>query len=114
MRTTISLPSDLFDALEQYAQSKGLSRSELCAHALKDYFSRHNPAYITTRLNAVYGGEEMQPEATASRTIGAGEFKAKCLQLMDEVREEGIELIITKRGKPVAKLMAVAEAPEAD
>lgn len=39
------------------------------------------------------------------RTIGAGEFKAKCLQLMDEVNRQGIELIITKRGQPVAKLV---------
>jgi prevent-host-death family protein len=39
------------------------------------------------------------------KQIGAGEFKAKCLQLMDEVQREGIELIITKRGKPVAKLV---------
>jgi prevent-host-death family protein len=39
------------------------------------------------------------------RMIGAGEFKAKCLQLMDEVNRQGIELIITKRGQPVAKLV---------
>ncbi|MGQ0561831.1 MAG: type II toxin-antitoxin system Phd/YefM family antitoxin [Gemmatimonadota bacterium] len=39
------------------------------------------------------------------KQIGAGEFKAKCLQLMDEVSRDGIELIITKRGKPVAKLV---------
>ncbi|HEX6559750.1 MAG TPA: type II toxin-antitoxin system prevent-host-death family antitoxin [Longimicrobiales bacterium] len=39
------------------------------------------------------------------REVAAGEFKAKCLQLMEQVREEGIELVITKRGKPVAKLV---------
>ena len=39
------------------------------------------------------------------REIAAGEFKAKCLQLMDEVQRDGIELVITKRGKPVAKLV---------
>lgn len=39
------------------------------------------------------------------REIAAGEFKAKCLQLMDQVNKEGIELIITKRGVPVAKLV---------
>ena len=39
-----------------------------------------------------------------SRQIPAGEFKAKCLKLMDEVAATGEELIITKRGKPVAKL----------
>ena len=42
------------------------------------------------------------------RMIGAGEFKAKCLQLMDEVNRSGIEVIITKRGQPVAKLVPAA------
>ena len=41
---------------------------------------------------------------SASRTIKASEFKAKCLKLMDEVAETGEEVIITKNGKPVAKL----------
>ena len=39
------------------------------------------------------------------RTIPAGEFKAKCLQLMDEVRDKGDEIVITKRGKPVARVL---------
>jgi prevent-host-death family protein len=46
-----------------------------------------------------------------TRTIPAGEFKAKCLRLMDEVAETGTTLIITKRGKPVAQVTAPA-APE--
>ncbi len=45
--------------------------------------------------------------------VSAGEFKAKCLKLMDEVRERHKELIITKHGKRVAKLVPVEEkAPE--
>jgi prevent-host-death family protein len=47
-----------------------------------------------------------QPE---TRTIPAGEFKAKCLQLMDEVNEKKLTLIITKRGKPVSQVIAPAE-----
>ena len=38
------------------------------------------------------------------KTVKASEFKAKCLKLMDEVAESGEEIIITKNGKPVAKL----------
>ena len=38
-------------------------------------------------------------------TIGAGEFKAKCLQLIDEVAEHRQPVIITKRGQPVARLI---------
>ncbi len=40
-----------------------------------------------------------------TRTIPAGEFKARCLKLMDEVNETGEELVVTKRGKPVVRLV---------
>jgi len=44
--------------------------------------------------------------------ITAGEFKARCLKLMDEVRDTGREVVITKRGQPVAKLVPVVGATE--
>ena len=37
--------------------------------------------------------------------IKASEFKAKCLKLMDAISKSGEELVITKNGKPVAKLV---------
>jgi len=39
------------------------------------------------------------------KTISAAEFKARCLTLMDDVRNTRETLIITKRGKAVAKLV---------
>jgi prevent-host-death family protein len=39
------------------------------------------------------------------RKIAAGEFKARCLTLMEDVRSTRQPLVITKRGKPVAKLV---------
>ena len=47
-----------------------------------------------------------------TRTIKASEFKARCLQLMDEVADSGGEIIITKRGAPVAKLVPHRERPK--
>jgi prevent-host-death family protein len=41
-----------------------------------------------------------------SRTVPATEFKASCLALMDEVARTGGEIVITKHGKVVAKLVA--------
>lgn len=41
------------------------------------------------------------------KTIAAGEFKAKCLQIMDEVDDSGEAVLITKRGVAVAKLVPV-------
>jgi prevent-host-death family protein len=37
-------------------------------------------------------------------TIGAAEFKARCLALLDRVSKTGRPLTITKRGKAVARL----------
>jgi prevent-host-death family protein len=39
------------------------------------------------------------------RRIPAGEFKAQCLRLMDEVDRTSRPITITKRGKPVARLV---------
>lgn len=40
------------------------------------------------------------------KQVAAAKFKAQCLSLLDEVDAEG--LVITKRGKPVAKLIPIA------
>ena len=39
------------------------------------------------------------------KTIQAGKFKAQCLALLDEVAQTNETLVITKHGKPVAKLL---------
>ena len=49
---------------------------------------------------------------TVARTITASEFKARCLKLMDEVTETGDEVVITKKGKPVAKLSPYRKKPK--
>lgn len=41
--------------------------------------------------------------------INAAEFKAKCLKLIDEVAHTHEPLVITKRGKPVAKLVPIED-----
>ena len=46
------------------------------------------------------------------KTMGAGEFKAQCLQVMERVRTTRAPVLITKRGKPVAKLVPADEAPK--
>jgi prevent-host-death family protein len=42
-------------------------------------------------------------------TVPAGVFKAKCLEIMDEVERTKEEVIVTKYGRPVAKLVALRE-----
>lgn len=43
------------------------------------------------------------------KTMPAGEFKARCLKVMDEVRRGRQSVVITKKGVPVAKLVPVDE-----
>jgi len=42
-----------------------------------------------------------------TKSMPAGEFKNKCLAVMDEVQAKCESVIITKHGKPVAKLVPV-------
>jgi prevent-host-death family protein len=44
-----------------------------------------------------------------TRTVTAAEFARTCLALMDEVERTGASIVITKRGKPVARLVPAAE-----
>lgn len=43
-----------------------------------------------------------------SRVVSASRFKATCLSLLDEVAESGEEVIVTKRGTPVARLVPLS------
>lgn len=45
------------------------------------------------------------------RTIAAGQFKAQCLRLLDEVAETGETIVVTKRGKAVARIEPMVEPP---
>ena len=49
---------------------------------------------------------------TGSRTIKASEFKARCLKLMDEIVQSGEEIVITKRGHTVSRLVPYHQHPE--
>ncbi|MGB8700839.1 MAG: type II toxin-antitoxin system prevent-host-death family antitoxin [Thermosynechococcaceae cyanobacterium] len=42
--------------------------------------------------------------------IAAGRFKSQCLSLMDRVWQTHEEIVITKRGKPIAKLVPISDA----
>jgi len=44
-------------------------------------------------------------------TISAAEFKATCLDVLDRVAEAGLNVVITKRGKPVARVVPMVNKP---
>lgn len=44
------------------------------------------------------------------KPMPAGKFKAQCLKVMDRVQATRVPVVITKRGKPVAKLVPADES----
>ncbi len=47
------------------------------------------------------------------REMPAGEFKARCLRVMEEVKKYRVPVVITKKGRAVAKLVP-HDAPATD
>ena len=45
--------------------------------------------------------------ARGIQQIADGEFKAKCLKIMDEINKTGRSMIVTKRGVPVIEVVPI-------
>jgi prevent-host-death family protein len=54
-----------------------------------------------------------KPKKAAEIAVPAGEFKAKCLALLDEVDATGRTFVVTKRGRPVARVVPLASTASA-
>lgn len=46
-----------------------------------------------------------------ARTVMASTFKARCLALLDQVAVDHVPLVITKRGRPIARVVPMDEEP---
>jgi prevent-host-death family protein len=46
----------------------------------------------------------------SERAIAASQFKANCLELLDEIAVTGEDLVVTKDGRPVARVVAILPA----
>jgi prevent-host-death family protein len=46
------------------------------------------------------------------KTLNAARFKATCLQVLDEVAESGHAVVVTKRGRPVARVVPMVNRPD--
>ena len=49
-----------------------------------------------------------------AKTVAISELKAHCLRLVDEVARQRKELVVTKRGKPIARVVPLEDAPADD
>ena len=78
MKTAISLPDDLFKLADEFAQTHGLSRSELYATALREYLDTHHDDRLVERINEacvnIDTGLSQEQAATARRTLLESEW----------------------------------------
>jgi prevent-host-death family protein len=58
----------------------------------------------------VTNGSLMTMKKRAEKRVPAGEFKAKCLALFDLVEAHQHTFVVTKRGRPVARIVPIAAA----
>ena len=49
---------------------------------------------------------------TQTKTMSAADFKAKCLDVLDQVAERREPVVVTKRGKPVAQVVPIVNRPK--
>ena len=73
MRTTISLPDEVFASADVLAKRLRVSRSALYATAVAEYVAKHGDADVTARLNSVYAdspsGIEPQMRRAQARSV---------------------------------------------
>jgi metal-responsive CopG/Arc/MetJ family transcriptional regulator len=60
MKTAISIPDPLFNAVERLAKRLGISRSELFQRAVKEFLGNHKDKGVTEALNEVYGSDRVK------------------------------------------------------
>lgn len=66
MKTAISLPDPLFEAVEELAKGLRMSRSELYARALEAFLRSHQKAAITERLNRIYKDQRSELDSAVA------------------------------------------------
>ncbi len=85
MKTAISLPDQLFQRAESFANVQALSRSELYATALQEYLERYEGAAVTARLNALYAEEDSRLPAEVAE-LGFEVLRSEQLSRADSER----------------------------
>jgi len=66
VRTSISIPDDVFVEAERLARSRNESRSQLYSRAVWEFIARHSPERVTAALNVVCADVPAADDALAS------------------------------------------------
>ena len=67
MKMAISIPEGLFESAERFARGRGMSRSELCATALRHYLGEYRSEMITARLDEIYDADSVEMDPAIAR-----------------------------------------------
>ncbi len=62
MKTTISVPDELFEEIEEVAKKNHYSRSELFVIAVREYLKKRRPRRLFAALNQAYAAAESPKE----------------------------------------------------
>ena len=54
----------------------------------------------------------MSKRSKSTVQVGSADFKARCLELIDRVKESRAEIVVTRHGRPVARLVPCEDVPE--
>jgi len=68
MKTTISVPDEVFDEANRLAERLGKTRSQLYTEAMVEFLSRHDPDIATQRLDEVLGSLSEPEDRFATET----------------------------------------------
>lgn len=70
MKTTVSIPDDVFENVERIARRSNHSRSEVFSAALREYVARHAPEEVTEAINQAIDEIEDQSDEFVSAAAG--------------------------------------------
>jgi metal-responsive CopG/Arc/MetJ family transcriptional regulator len=78
VKIAVSVPDELFERADEYADRQGVSRSQVYARALEEYLEAHDSDNdpVTARLNEV--ADEIEPvltPAVARQLIDSGQWE---------------------------------------
>jgi metal-responsive CopG/Arc/MetJ family transcriptional regulator len=69
MKTSISIPDEIFRQAEATAKKLRISRSKLYASAISEYLDRRRATSVTKRLNKVYSKHDSRLDTAFERAM---------------------------------------------
>lgn len=109
IRVTITAPEDAIGQIDFKCATMQRSRSSLIAEALREWLDRHDfqaadRAYVDGYLRHPDAVDDIAAVAAGAIAAGAfGDFKARCLDVLDHVPPQG--LVVTRHGQPIARII---------